>query len=343
MNIVRTLSVASSLLLTMAVPGVASVVVNSPTNGSDVDSPFTLSATAAVCSSESVATMGYSLDASPDSTIVDGTSIDLAVTASTGAHTLHVKAWGDKGASCVEDVTITVKSSGPSEPGSLSLPPGAVSNSNLQALGNWGATRDKGGVGHATGSTYIVTSPYLHGSTRAFLTHFTNSGDERYWVHYGDDTTALNFLYDAWVYLTDSTSNIANMEFDLNQVMPNGWTVVFGVQCDGYSHTWDYTTNLGTPKRWVDHWDHSGSKCNLQAWKKNTWHHVQATYSRNDAGVVTYHSVWLDGVESPINRTTPSAFELGWGPMLLTNFQVDGRGASGSNTVFLDSLTISRW
>jgi hypothetical protein len=342
MNIAKTLTVASSLLLTLAVPGVASVVVNSPTNGSDVDSPFTLSATAAVCSTENVASMGYSLDASPDSTVVDGTSMDLEVTAPVGTHTLHVKAWGNKGASCVEDVSIAVKSPG-SSGGGLSIPSDAVSNGDIQALGNWGATRDKSGVGRSTGSTYIVSSPYLHGSTRAFVTHYSDSGDERYWVHYGDNTSATNFLYDAWVYLTDSATSVANMEFDLNQVMPNGWTVTFGIQCDGYSNTWDYTTNLGSPKRWVDHWDHSGSKCNLQTWKKNAWHHVQASYSRNDAGVVTYHAVWLDGVENPINRTTMSAFELGWGPQLTTNFQVDGRGKSGSNTVFLDSLTISRW
>jgi hypothetical protein len=32
----------------------------------------------------------------------------------------------------------------------------------------------------------------------------------------------------------------------------------------------------------------------------------------------------------------------GWGPTMLTNFQVDGLG-SGSNTVYLDDLTVYRW
>ena len=74
----------------------------------------------------------------------------------------------------------------------------------------------------------------------------------------------------------------------------------------------------------------------------NQWHHVQISYSRNSSGYVTYHSVWLDGSESQINATVPSAFALGWAPVLLTNFQIDGIG-SGSNTVYLDKVTISRW
>ena len=63
----------------------------------------------------------------------------------------------------------------------------------------------------------------------------------------------------------------------------------------------------------------------------------------DDSGVVTYKSVRLDGVNSALNATVPSAFALGWSPTLLTNFQVDGIGASGSSTVYLDNLTLYRW
>jgi hypothetical protein len=44
-----------------------------------------------------------------------------------------------------------------------------------------------------------------------------------------------------------------------------------------------------------------------------------------------------------INETVPSAFALGWAQVLLTNFQIDGLGAYGSATVYLDQLTITRW
>jgi hypothetical protein len=66
-------------------------------------------------------------------------------------------------------------------------------------------------------------------------------------------------------------------------------------------------------------------------------------YSRDDAGNVTYKSVWLDGVQQSLKATVPSAFALGWGSTLLTNFQVDGLGASGSATVYLDNLSVYRW
>jgi len=75
------------------------------------------------------------------------------------------------------------------------------------------------------------------------------------------------------------------------------------------------------------------------------WHHVQIGYSRDDVGNVTYHSVWFEGVESPINKTVNSAFRLGWAAgVLVANFQVDGiANNDGSSTLYLDDFTIYRW
>jgi hypothetical protein len=71
---------------------------------------------------------------------------------------------------------------------------------------------------------------------------------------------------------------------------------------------------------------------------------VQIGYSRDDSGNVTYSSVWLDGAEQSINATVNSAFALGWGPTMLTNFQIDSaESGSASATVYLDDLTIYRW
>jgi hypothetical protein len=41
--------------------------------------------------------------------------------------------------------------------------------------------------------------------------------------------------------------------------------------------------------------------------------------------------------------TGSSAFHLGWGQTLLTNFQLDGHGSSGSINAYLDKVTVSRW
>ena len=145
------------------------------------------------------------------------------------------------------------------------------------------------------------------------------------------------------MYLASPSGDIANLEMDMNQVMANGQTVIFGFQCDGYSGTWDYTANEGTPQNPSDQWLHSNAACKVSNWSTNTWHHVQISYSRDNSGNVTYQAVWLDGVEQQLNVTVPSAFALGWAPTLLTNFEVDGLGSSGSSTVYLDNLTVYRW
>lgn len=340
MKLVKPLSISSFLIMTMAVSAFAAVTVNSPANNSGVASPFKLSADAASCSSQAVSTMGYSLDNSSDTTLFDGTSIDTSILSGNGAHTLHVKAWGDNGASCVTDVAITVTTAATRE---LTVPSFAASISSVQVLGDWQASHDKGGKGSASGATSVVSSPAHSGSARKFVTDFKDNGDERYKVSFGDDESDTNFFYDGWIYLNSSSKSIGNLEMDLNQVIPNGQTVIFGVQCDGYSGTWDYTRNAGSAVHWKDEWVHSSARCNPRSWAVNTWHHVQISYSRNDDGMVTYKSVWLDDTEQKLNATVFSGFALGWGRTLLTNFQVDGLGSSGSNTVYLDDLIIYRW
>ena len=190
----------------------------------------------------------------------------------------------------------------------------------------------------------MVASPSVSGTAREFLTTYTNYGGERYSILFGTDATSTNFLFDTWLYVASPNSGIANLELDLNQVMPNGQTVIFGFQCDGWSNTWDYTMNAGTPQKPVDQWMHTTQSCNPRKWTTNTWHHLQISYSRDGAGNVTYKSVWFDGAQQDLNATAPSAFALGWGPALLANFQVDGAtSTAGSAIVYLDNLTVYRW
>ena len=85
--------IALFLLAACVVPAFASVTVNTPSNGAVVPTQFTLAAVATTCSNQPVSAMGFSLDSSTDTTIVNATSIDALVTSATGAHTLHVKAW----------------------------------------------------------------------------------------------------------------------------------------------------------------------------------------------------------------------------------------------------------
>jgi hypothetical protein len=333
------LSCSVLALLASAAPAFADVTVYSPGQNARVVSPFWLSAVATPCSSQPVVAMGYSFDDSTNTSIAYGTSVSAVIGFSTGVHVLHIKSWGNQGASCVTDVNLTVV-----PPPTSMVPSYAGQATQVQTLGGWGAVDDLAtGGGLSSGLMNLVSLPSLTGYAREFDTAFTNSSGERYEVQFGVDSEAQNFLYDGWVYFADPSSAIANLEMDLNQVMPNGQTVIFGFQCDGYSGTWDYTANTGTPSSPVDTWMHSYSECNPQEWSTNTWHHIQISYSRDANGNVCYKSVWLDNVESDLYFTVPSAFALGWSPALLTNFQVDGLGASGSSVVYLDNLTIYWW
>jgi hypothetical protein len=333
--------VAITVTTAAATPAAASssgISVSSPYNGASVSSPFNLSASAASCSGHTTAAMGYSFDSSSNTTIINANYVNASVSAPNGAHTLHVKAWGNGGGSCDTDLAINVTT-----PANAAVVPStAISVANIDTLSGWLTQNDSGGQGSSSGSMSLVASPSLTGSARKFVTNFANNGDERYWVSFGDDTTSTNFLYDTWIYIQSPSTSLANIEMDMNQTMPNGQTAIFGFQCDGWNNTWDYTANKGTPTNPVDTWVKSNQYCNPRSWSTNTWHHVQVTYLRDSSGNITYQAVWLDDVQQPINATVNSAFALGWAPSLLINFQVDGLG-NGQVTLYMDNLTIYRW
>lgn len=338
--------------LSIAIPAVAAVTISSPTNGETVGTSFRLSASASWCSGQWIAAIGYSVDSSTSTTTWKNNAINVDVSLGQGWHTLHVKSWGYNGSVCVADVSVDVTGSSStsvttsvsSSSSGPSIPSTAVSVSSLQTLSNWRAVKDSAtGSGTASGWMDIVSSPSESGPSRQFVTSFTNNGGERYYATFGDDIYATNFVYDGWVYPGGNAGSVANLEMDLNQVMPNGQTAIFGFQCDGWTSTWDYTANTGTPTAPKDVWVHSGAYCNPRTWGRNAWHHVQIWYSRDSTGWVTYHAVWLDGKEQAINATVKSAFALGWAPTLLTNFQVDGYGSSGTSNIFLDNLKVYRW
>ncbi len=343
MRLFRNLSPLCLMLATAAVPAIAQTIVTSPTNGEQVSSPFTLNMTASTCSSLPVSAVGYSLDNSPNTSSWNATYIDGPVAAPSGWHTLHVKVWNDRGGICVTDISIDVAGLTGSSGNSV-IPSNAVNVSSIQALGDWTATHDGGTPGSSSGTMSLVSSPSLTGTARLFANQFNDFGGERYSAQFSDDTTSQNFFYDTWVYIANNANGFSNLEFDLDQTMGNGQTVIMGFQCDSWINRWDYAVNGGSPTKPWDTWLHSYAPCNVHTWGANQWHHVQIYYSHNSSGWVTYHSVWLDGVQQDLNFTVFSGYDLGWGPAILTNFQIDG-DSSGTTwgNVYLDELTVYRW
>lgn len=228
-------------------------------------------------------------------------------------------------------------------PSSPSIPSNAIASTGTQLLSGWRIKHDPATSGGATGAMQVVADPSLSGQAQEFDTTYTNSGGLLYSLTWGNDSSVHNFVYDGYVYIA-SGSQLINLEMDNNQVMANGDTVIYAFQCSGYSGVWEYTSNDGTPSSPIVKWNKSTASCDPRTWTQDAWHHVQIQYSRDDSGNVTYQSVWLDGLQWPLNYTVNSAFSLGWAKgTLVTNFQVDGQGTSGSSTLYLDNLTMYRW
>jgi len=337
MKIPHSFLFAILLFVSTTVPSFAGVVINSPANGSTVKSPFGLSAYTSLCSGQQVTATGYSVDSSPDTRIFNSPAITTSVSASAGGHTLHVKAWGASGAHCVTDVAITVSSSSV-------VPTSASSVSSIQTFGGWFSIHDGGTPGSSSGWSALVSSPSRTGAARKFAMTYKYFGGQRYSISFGDDEAATNFIFDTWVYLPAGDTGLKNLELDLNQVISGGQTVLYGMQCDGWTGTWDVSVNKGTTTKPWNTWAHTAAPCNVQSWGKNQWHHIQLTYSRNDTGWITYKSAAVDGVSHSINKTVLGAFMLGWRPTLLVNVQLDGAtSGSGSASLIMDNLTIHRW
>jgi hypothetical protein len=258
MKFVAILTTLIVMLAAAAGSAVAQTSINSPTNGEQVSSPFTLNMTASTCSSQPVSAVGYSLDSSAQTSSWNATYIDGPVGAPSGSHTLHVKAWGDKGAVCVADVTIDVTAGAtanvPSSGPTSVVPSDAVKVSSIQALSNWSAVHDGGTTGSSSGTMSMSSSPSLTGAARLFANQFNDFGGERYSAQFSDDNTSTNFFYDAWVYVKGDSNGFSNLEFDLNQTMPNGQTVIMGFQCDSWIQRWDYAVNGGSPTAPNDTW-----------------------------------------------------------------------------------------
>ncbi|MGH7226508.1 MAG: hypothetical protein ACRELF_25100, partial [Gemmataceae bacterium] len=215
---------------------------------------------------------------------------------------------------------------------------------SIQTLSDWTAIHDGGTPGSSSGAMSYAGSPSLSGASRLFANQFNYFGGERYSAQFGGETTSSNYFYDAWVYIANDSNGFSNLEFDLNHTMSNGETVIMGFQCDTWDNDWDYAVNAGSPTAFNDTWLQSGAPCNVHNWSANQWHHVQIYYSHNTSGWVTYHAVWLDGVEENLNATVFSGYLLGWGPSLTTNFQIDGNSSGTTwGNVYLDKVTVYRW
>jgi hypothetical protein len=171
--------------------------------------------------------------------------------------------------------------------------------------------------------------------------NYTGAGGVRWADSFANDTAATNYVLDTAVMSPDWT-HVADLELDTNQVKADGKTTILGTQCASQEKAWDVTfTN--TSGSW--HWVSTGVPCNPETWTPNVLHHIRIFGTISSADVSTYLGVEFDGVYTPFNGQTGNTGDaLSWGKGVnLTNVQMDGLGSSGSATIYMDTLTETRW
>lgn len=328
-----------------------SVTIASPANGSVVPAGVWVRAHNIGCNGLAPIAFGYSVDSSGGLTMgVTPYDIDLSYqNIPAGTHTIYYKAWTAAGICPVASTTFLVGTpSGPvanvaTTPSQVSgsVPASAQAHADLETSLGWLFENDGGTNGWSQGSTvFPATTPSNDGGRELYMT-YSNHGGERWHLAFGSDSNAQNFALDTYVYL-ENPDQTQNLELDLNQVMPNGETVIYGTQCSSISNTWEFTyTSNGAP-----HWAPSNVPCNPRSWAPNTWHHVQIGMHRDSNGTVTHDWVSLDGAQRAFsNAVGGGGLWLGWAPgALVTNVQVDGfNPSSGSTATFIHKLTVYSW
>ena len=360
------LAALSSVILCR--PALASdVAVGNPVSGTHVSSPLWIRAHNIGCESVPPSAFGYSIDDS--TTFVRGvTPYDIDVIGQVmapGTHTIHFKSWTARGACPVVNTQITVGApaspsspSLPSSPTSTSgvvigryvgatlpsvqsaIPPNAVSSGDVDGHSGWGQTHDGGTPGTSRGSSvYPATTP-VYDEARQFYMTYTDRAGERWNLSLASSASATHFVLDTYVFFPNP-SEVLNLEMDINQVMSNGETVIFGTQCSGVTGTWEAAYTSGK----LDHWWSSSIKCNPAHWAANTWHHVQIGMHRDSSGTVIHDWVNLDGTHSNWAYSRESAHFLGWARGVVdVQYQIEGTSkSSGSVTSYIHNMTIYRW
>lgn len=183
------------------------------------------------------------------------------------------------------------------------------------------------------GTTANATTAYIDPvQGRNFHFDYTQQAGERFSLVCANDPNSLNFCYDVEVRFTDP-SQILNMELDVNQVLADGRTVIYDCQCASKSASWEYNA-----------WRPSRVPGNPQQWGTG-WNRTRIFWHRSaDGNVVTWDGVEFNGAWESINQSsTTQTKALGWGLVIVLNFQIEGALASGTVDAFARNLRIIRW
>jgi hypothetical protein len=266
-----------------------------------------------------------------------GASSSGVFTAPASAGSATVTAVSTQDPSKSGTAAITVSSGAPA------IPVNAVAADLIGLTHPWKpCEHDAGTPGTGTCSSNYPVTGITTNDVRGFSMAYTGAGGVRWANSFAKDTVATHFVYDTEVISPDWT-HTANLELDTNQVKATGKTAILGTQCATYTKTWEVTFNKPDNSAW--HWVPTNVPCDPTKWAPNVPHHIRIFGTIDASGISTYTGVELDEVYTAFTGATGlTARPLGWGiGSVLTNFQIDGLGASGSATIYATKLTIYRW
>lgn len=332
------LVLAVSFSLSLAAAATVNVSVTSPTNGSQVNSPFTLNANA----SSNYPITGWQVYVDGNSVYSAGrtNSISTNINAANGNHQLVTRAWDSSGAygSVVEEITVNGGGGGGGGGGLPTPPSWATWFYNIENMGGWNWCNSPNCAGGSGNGSYWMAQNQSSPSRDGDSTEFFNSGvwdNALWWLKLGANDGVRNFLWDFYIYLDDNSQHGAQaQEYDMFQFV-GGYTYMMGSQCDHGNGKWDTWDSAG------GHWHATSISCPTLA--PDTWHHIQ-WYITTDTSSHTYTYVTLvvDGHSTSVN-TTRHAAHNGWSDNMGVQFQLDVNGSGEGYHQWIDAVTLAVW
>jgi hypothetical protein len=241
-------------------------------------------------------------------------------------------------------IAISSAGTAPPIPPSSGFPaiPATAKNYNLDQATNWKGEHDTG-TGASGIITGVSTSYDATNKLRNFQATQQNHAGVRFHNSFGNNLQANNYVYA--LDIAGNWGTIGQLELDMNQVTPDGRTVLLCTQANNNSGGFDYTT---TPGGGGTKWNPSNIKICPKQWADGSWHTIRIKTSHDGKGNVLYEAVEVDGTNHPF--TTPSApvlsaRALGWTPLglLLMNLQFNGAQSSGTMKVQARNIIMTEW
>lgn len=321
----------------------AGVTIASPANNSNVGTSVPYSASATTTCPAGVSSMGIYVNGSL-AFKSDGPQLQTQLSLPSGTQSTTVQAWDNCGG--VQSAAVSVNVTAGNK------------LANLQSVGNWnqwGELAPRYDICDAPCGGAVNWSMYQHQSANSLsgdATQFNIGGGTPYsdvlWsnkligqgstLNLRDENKKIlpsvrHMIYDTDIYV----GNLAvaqDLEFDVNLFM-SGVGMEWGMECNHLGgNIWDIWNNIDA------HWVHTSIPCTIT---DQQWNHVHFEVQRESNNDLTYQSITVNGVTTPINVTVaPFRVPKNWYGMTV-NYQMDGNSRQAPYTTMIDNLSVTYW